>query len=318
MSKVFYFSLLLSSLTWVSCSPMRMTESRIPPSVSSLSTGSTSETQGQDYRTKKRSSPKYRYVGKYGYVPDDNNPYVDKWIERFTTSHRKDMERYLIRSTQYTSIMKAIFREHDLPEDLAYVSLVESGFSPHAISSKQAVGFWQFMAPTARDYDLKIDQYVDERKDLIKSTHAAAKYLKSLYNLFGSWHLALASYNAGESRINKTVFNVRSRDFWSLVKDKKIPSQTAEFVPKIIAAIRIAKDPVNYQFYTLDYKPPIEFKEIEISEPQSLRNLAGLLKVSEKSLHDLNTKYKTDHIPIYNEFERVRIPLYSDLGFVYE
>ena len=135
-------------------------------------------------------------------LPVEFNEKVTKQIEYFQSPKgRKYMSKYLARSSRYLPKMKEILRKHGLPEDLVYIALIESGFNPHALSRARAVGYWQFIRGTGRRYGLQQNYYVDDRRDFIASTEAAAKYLKALYNLFGSWYLAIASYNVGENRI---------------------------------------------------------------------------------------------------------------------
>ena len=160
------------------------------------------------------------------------------------------MKIYLERSARYLPIMKTVIRDAKLPDDLVYVALIESGFSPKAHSRSNAVGYWQFIYGTGKRYGLRIDGYVDERRDPVLSTHAAVNYFKDLYSLFGSWPLALAAYNTGEYRVNRAVLKYYNRDYWYLISKKAIPRETRNYVPKLIAAIRIANNPAKYGFFT--------------------------------------------------------------------
>jgi membrane-bound lytic murein transglycosylase D len=225
-------------------------------------------------------------------IPTEVNRMVLEWIDYFQGRGREHMERYLARSTRYIPAMKEILRKEGLPEDLVYIALIESGFTPTARSSANAVGFWQFIRPTGRRYGLQADSYVDDRRDFAKSTVAAADYFKGLYNLFGSWYLAIASYNVGENRVKNVVMKYHTRDFWQLAKDRKLPKETVNYIPKFMAARLIAKDPEKYGFTGLDYAPPIEFSEVELTHAVDLRKMAQGMGVDYLDISDLNPSYK--------------------------
>ncbi len=135
---------------------------------------------------------------------------------------RPHMERYLARSTRYEKLMKKVLRDNGLPEDLFYIALIESGFSSAATSHAAAVGYWQFIRGTGKRYGLEISPFVDERRDPVFATQAAAEYFKGLYSVFGSWYLAMASYNVGENRVKREVMNHYTRDFWELARKKRL------------------------------------------------------------------------------------------------
>ncbi|MBI3754932.1 MAG: transglycosylase SLT domain-containing protein [Deltaproteobacteria bacterium] len=154
-------------------------------------------------------------------VPVVVNDKVELFIKYFQTRGRKYFEKWLTRSERYLPMVRDIFRQNGLPEDLAYLALIESGFNPNARSRARAVGMWQFMKWTGRKYGLTIEMWVDERRDPEKATWAAARYLKDLYGLFNSWHLSAASYNAGEGRIMRVIKRYKTDDFWIVAKQKK-------------------------------------------------------------------------------------------------
>ncbi|MFN7262309.1 MAG: lytic transglycosylase domain-containing protein, partial [Pseudobdellovibrionaceae bacterium] len=168
-------------------------------------------------------------------IPVEMNPLVEKWVNYFQGRGRPHMERYLARSNRYIGLMKKILRQNGLPEDLIYIALIESGFSSKATSRAAAVGYWQFIRPTGKRYGLEINSLVDERRDPVLSTQAAAEYFKGLYSVFGSWYLAMASYNVGENRVKREVMNHYTRDFWELARKKRFPQETINYVPKYIA-----------------------------------------------------------------------------------
>ena len=225
-------------------------------------------------------------------IPLEENELVQDWIDYFQNRGADYMETYLSRSSKYVPIMKEIFKREGLPEDLVYVALIESGFSSVAKSSANAVGFWQFMRATGKRYGLQCDSYVDERRDFIKATVAAADYFKGLYNLFGSWYLAIASYNVGENKIKNLVMKYHTRDFWKLAQMRRLPKETKNYIPKFLAARMIAKDPAKYGFKDIQYLPPIEFTEIELGHSVDLKKLAKEMDIDYDELKDLNPSYK--------------------------
>jgi membrane-bound lytic murein transglycosylase D len=247
------------------------------------------------------------------FLPADINQNVDLWVNYFQGKGREHMVRYLSRSTRYIPKMKEILRSHGLPEDLVYISLIESGFNASAYSRARASGYWQFIRGTARRYDLKIDYYRDERNDFIASTEAAAQYLKALYNLFGSWYLAMASYNVGENRIKRVVMKYYTRDFWEMARMKKLPKETIHYVPKFLAARMIAKHPEKYGFTDIEYMAPLDYQEVSFDKAVSLTTLAQELGMDFEELHGLNPSYKKGIIPKYgSDPVTVRVPSQLD------
>ena len=252
---------------------------------------------------------KDKYTSPYGEVALDTHPDVDKWIKYFTNRGRDQMEIYLERSSRYLSLMKAVLKENNLPPDLVYIALIESGFSPKALSRSNAVGYWQFIYGTAKRYGLRIDGYVDERRDPVLSTRAAANYFKELFSLFESWHLALAAYNSGEYRVNRAVLKHYNRNFWFLSSKKALPRETRNYIPKFISAVRIAKNPKKYGFSKINYQEPIQYELIDSVQPISLRRLAQQMDVPEQTLKALNPMYKGEYIPVYENKTTLRIPV---------
>ncbi len=243
-------------------------------------------------------------------VPRAMNELVEQWLDYFQGRGRVHMEKYLSRSTKYAPMMKRILAEQGLPEDLIYVVYIESGFSSVARSRASAVGYWQFIRGTGRNYGLKINGYLDERRDPELSTIAAAKYFKSLYSLFGSWYLSLAAYNAGENRIKRVVMKNHTRDFWYLAQKRQLPSETMHYVPKYLAARLIAKDPAKYGFTSIDYKDPMSFAKIPVKKPMSIGLLAKHIGMNRSELKKLNPAFLTDYVPVIRGREQfVRVPV---------
>ncbi len=189
-------------------------------------------------------------------VPIQENKQVKAYLVYFSTQRKEVIRRQLARSTHYLPMIKEVFREYGLPEDLAYLAMIESGFNPEAQSPAGARGLWQFMKGTGVRYGLVINGYVDERRDPVKSTHAAARYLRDLYRQFGSWYLAAASYNCGEKRVQKELNKGNGQNFWQLSADKCLPSETENYVPQMIAATIIAKNPEKFGFNDVPYQQP--------------------------------------------------------------
>ncbi len=230
-------------------------------------------------------------------IPLEVNRLVLKWIDYFQGPGRGHMERYLSRSSRYAPIMKDILRKEGLPEDLIYIALIESGFSSTAHSSASAVGYWQFMKGTAKQYRMRVDSFVDERRDFERATVAAADYFKGLYNLFGAWYLAIASYNVGENRVKSLVMRHKTRDFWQLARENKLPQETVNYVPKFLAARLIAKEPEKYGFTDVEYMPPLSFSTVTFNTPIDIRRLASEMGLEYDDLRDLNPAYKRGVAP---------------------
>lgn len=176
------------------------------------------------------------------------NDKVKYFMDRYTGDRREIVSRWFDRSTRYLDMIREVFRARGLPEELAFVAMIESGYNPRAVSRAGAKGMWQFMAATARRYGLRVDQWIDERLDPVKSTNAAAAYLHDLHNLFGSWALAKAGYNAGEMKVARAIRLTGTNDFWALAESRFLRQETKNFVPAIHAATVIGRDPSRYGF----------------------------------------------------------------------
>lgn len=244
----------------------------------------------------------------YKKLPDEDHHKVDLWIRYFTGQGRELMQNYLERSTRYIALMKVILKEQGLPEDLVYIALIESGFNPKAHSRSNAVGYWQFIKGTGRRFGLRIDHFVDERRDPELSTRAAVEYFKDLYSLFESWHLALASYNAGEYKVNRAMMKYYNRNFWHLISKKSLPSETSNYVPKFIAARRIANNPKKYGFSNLQYQERLRYDTVPVTRSISLKKLSENLKIDYETLKKLNPMYKGEYVPVYDKDTAIRVP----------
>jgi membrane-bound lytic murein transglycosylase D len=225
-----------------------------------------------------------------------NQP-VKAYLRHFSGSNKKNFAVYLSRSGKYLPMMQRILQEYGLPPDLVYLALVESGFSPWARSPADAVGPWQFIEGTARRYGLKVDGAVDERRDPEKSTRAAARYLKDLYQQFGCWYLAAAGYNAGEKRVEGVVKRHQTRDFWVMADQKLLPHETRNYVPQLIAAALIARNPEKYGFAGVRYQRPMSYAQVRVPTGLNLRNAAAVLDLPYRELIELNPELNTEVTP---------------------
>lgn len=223
-------------------------------------------------------------------IPLVMNNRVQDWLDYFQGRGRPHFQRYLSRSRRYIPMMREILKKNGLPNDLVYLSMIESGFNPHAYSYAAASGAWQFIYQTGIRYGLKVNEWVDERRDPRKSTVAAAKYLKNLYDRYNNWYLAAAGYNAGEGKIDRAIRKYDTQDFWEMSqnKNKYLKPETKDYVPKLIAAAMIAKNPEKYRFKDIQYESPIAFKEIKLHGPIDLRVAAKCAGVAYEDIKSMN------------------------------
>lgn len=217
---------------------------------------------------------------------------VEKNIGLFSNKIRDRFAVYLGRSGKYLEMMKEILREKNVPEDVVFLSLIESGFNPNAYSIARAAGPWQFIASTARNYGLEINWWKDERRDPVKSTEAAADYLKDLYNMFGSWNLAMAAYNAGEGRIMRALKKSKADNYWALLNTKHIHTETKEYVPRFIAASLIAANPQEFGFGEIEYHPPLRYDKVDLESPVDLSVAADFTNTTVEEIRRLNPELR--------------------------
>ncbi len=206
----------------------------------------------------------------------------------------------------YEEYIRSAFRKEGIPTDLIYLAQLESNFFPDAVSSAEAVGLWQFVADTGMHYGLKLDWWVDERMDPYKSTQAAARYLKDLYDRLRDWYLVLASYNTGEGRIIPLV-QKGPVDFWKISDRKLVARETRDFVPLVLAVAIVAKNPAEFGFQ-VERELPERFDVLTIKSPVSLKVIAKRLKISLDALHELNPELKQDITPQYSRNYTLRLP----------
>ena len=242
-------------------------------------------------------------------IPIPLNQRVLSYIELFQGRLHDFIEEGMKRGSKYLPMIQNVFRAEGLPLDLAYVPLVESAFKPNALSRTKAKGVWQFMAGTGLENGLKRDWYIDERSDPEKATVAAAKYLRTLSKMFGGdWHLALASYNGGPGRMQRALKTAHVDNFWTLTEKSKIlPRETREYVPMILAAMVIARNPAQYGF---DFTPeePAPFEKVTLPRPVDLRRVAEWTSTSIDQIQALNPELRRWTTPAKDTRYQLKVP----------
>jgi len=240
--------------------------------------------------------------------PKIHNPEVKRWIDFFSEKPDSYFKLWLKKAYRYFPIMQNILSSHGLPEELAAMSAVESSFSSHAVSSALAVGYWQFIKSTGLDFGLRINDWIDERRDFEKSTKAAALYLSKLYTEFDDWLLAMSAYNMGEGRLRHLIKHYRDSNFLTLYKKAKFPKETALYVPKILAASHLLKYPSDYGLKEFVVLTPYEYDTFYTPGGTDLKDLAKKTGISLKKLQKLNPDLKTGKIPQSIASHPIRIP----------
>jgi len=248
-------------------------------------------------------------------IPITLHPKVLAYVEAFQVRIRNEFEAGLRRSGGYLALIKQIFREEGLPQDLAYMAHQESAFKNNAYSRARAKGMWQFMSFTGRRYGLRIDPWVDERSDFEKATRAAAAYLRDLHARYDDWYLAMAAYNAGEGKIDRAIARSRTKDFWSIARTRNIRAETKSYVPAILASILIDKSPADYGFDTpLD--PPLQWETVTIDKPTDLQIVAAGAGSSLEDIRFLNPELRGLVTPPNVTTYKVRVPVGSSASLL--
>lgn len=254
-------------------------------------------------------------------IPVEIQPLVIQYIRFFQGSGRKWFRQWMSRSSRFIPLMQPILESKGLPRDTVYLAMIESGFSTKAQSRARAVGPWQFIAGTARLFRLRNDFWVDERRDPVKSTRAAADYLSQLYANFGHWYLAWAGYNAGGGRVRRLVDTYGTTDFWSLADRKRgFAKETQHYVPKLIACALVAKHPDAFGFRAdeFSFEEPFEFDEVQIAQAVDLEVVATAAQVSLKQIVELNPELRQWCTPPASDSDpyTLRLPKGSRGAFV--
>lgn len=261
---------------------------------------------------KSNSKPQWRSVKPESDVifdlPVTYNSRVKKWIQYFQKPGRTTFRVWLERSSRFLPMIQGELKEAGLPTDLAYVAMIESGFSPHAVSHAAAMGLWQFIEPTGKRYGLKTAWWLDERRDFLKATRAAIRYMSDLYKQFGSWDLVAASYNMGENGVRRLIKRHGTNSFWKLADLGVLPEETRDYLPKILAAILMSKAPGLYGFRDLTPVLPFQYDEVTVPGGTDLLLLAHHLKVPEKTMTELNPELLKAFVPREMDGHRIRVP----------
>ncbi len=242
-------------------------------------------------------------------LPMSEDERVHYWVEFLTKGRgRRSFSKWLGRSTRYVPLFWSILEQYDLPKDLVFLSMIESGFSPTAYSWAHAAGAWQFMPYTGRRFGLRVGFWVDERRDFVKATHAAAQYLSRLYKMFDNWWLAMAAYNAGPGRMRSAIRKSGTNDFWRISRTWGLRRETKHYVPKLLAAARIAKQPERYGFGDVEYQPALTWQELKVPVSTDLETLARACALENvKLLEELNPELRCRVTPPGQNYV-VRVP----------
>ena len=242
-------------------------------------------------------------------IPIPLNDRVLNYVELFQGRLRGHIQAGMERGAQYLPMIQEVFKSEGIPLDLAYIPLIESAFKPAAQSQKRARGVWQFMRATGEERGLETNWFVDERSDPEKSTRAAADYLKWLYKQFGDWHLALASYNGGPGRVQRAITRSGIDDFWRLSASKRhLPRETREYVPLILAAMVVAKNPTQYGFPPMATDKPLAYDTVTVTRAVDLRRIAEWTDTPLEVIQGLNPELRRWTTPVRAERYDVKVP----------
>jgi len=245
--------------------------------------------------------------------PIDLNDKVLVWVGVFSGRIKESIQNSLSRGTRYLPMIRQVFAEEGIPQDLAYLPIVESGFRNEVRSWAKAVGMWQFIRTTGKIYGLQQDSWVDERRDPVKATRAAARYLKHLYELTDDWYLALAGYNAGPGTVNRAVQGTDSRNFWDHARSRYLWNDTKNYVPQLCAAILVGKHPERFNMEVPQLEP-YTYEIVEVRKSISLNTLSLRAGLEPEVLKDLNPELIRRTTPPRNYPLKVPIGTSADIA----
>lgn len=228
--------------------------------------------------------------------PIDLNDKVLTWVNLFSTTKKGFMENALGRASMYMPMIRQVFAEEGIPQDLAFLAVIESGFRNEAKSRARAVGMWQFIQSTGRIYGLTYNRWLEERRDPVKATRAAARYLKRLYEITGDWYLAVSSYNAGPLSLDRAGQNLGTRNFWDMARSRWLRNETKNYVPELCAAILVGRHPDRYGIQ-VDPLPPFVYETVSVPVRTGLAALARMAETDTATLKHLNPELLRDSTP---------------------
>lgn len=243
------------------------------------------------YNSQPESSDKVWHPSKKDSIPSVMNPSVKKWVKLFNGKLKPNFDRWVQRLGSYGPTIEQVLMEEQVPRDLIYLAMIESGFNLSAASHAAAVGPWQFIASTGRNYGLNNNYFIEERQDLVQSTHAAARHLKDLYKVYGDWYLAFAAYNAGSGKVNGAIRHLKTKDYWKLSAphSRYLRQETKDYVPKILAAMHIVKNYKQFGYTEKSFNPPLRFEKVTVPDATDINVIAQAAGTSVEVIQTLNT-----------------------------
>lgn len=248
--------------------------------------------------------------GKNHFLKNIHTNSVDFWITYLGVKNKERFQRFINNGEKYRSIIEETFARYDLPKELYFVGLIESGYYLGSKSHAGAAGPWQFIRSTGRIFNLQVNSHIDERRNIVKSTEAAAKYFKDLYKIFGSWELALAAYNKGENGVIRRIKKGKTRDYYKLSNMRLLPKETRNYIPKIIASMKIYQNLSLFGLKRPSY--PVKYyhetKTIPVRKSMSISKLASLLDLGPKEFKNLNPELIGNYTPNSKKPILLRVP----------
>ena len=240
-------------------------------------------------------------------IPLDYNEHVQGYINLYAFRRREQVERMLGLSEFYFPMVERVFKEYNIPTEFKYLAIVESALNPYAVSPVGATGMWQFMFTTGKMYNLKITSHIDERRDPLKATHAAAKYFVDMYKRYGDWLLVIAAYNCGPGNVNRAIRKSGGgKTFWAI--RNYLPAETRGYVPAYIAATYIMNCAEVHNIYPTYPNFSFMTDTVQLSQPVAFKDIVKLCGISAEELKVLNPIFKKDFVPAYNESYTIKVP----------